>query len=281
MSPRTSTRSCCARSPSRSSPSPRDGPWQPCAAAMPRATSSVTTTNTNRRCRSSRGLAGRRHPVPVVLGAVRPAPLRGADRPPLSWREALRPVLPREAGVGREPPREPAPPPRDVLPPRAVPPRDEVPPREGVLPRAGSAPRDGAGPRNPTCSAERVCPAHPACPADAAAHAPDRCPRAAPSACPPPRRAVPAAVRRRAPAPPARRSPSAAATAAACWDAPRGPWPDRPAPTARGRPGHRAAGPPRAPRGTASPRNCRARRASRPSTRTPGWRRARRRRWPG
>ena len=50
---------------------------------MPSATSSVTTTNTKSRWRSSRGLAGRRVPVPVVRGpaaARRCCGARGASR---------------------------------------------------------------------------------------------------------------------------------------------------------------------------------------------------------
>lgn len=35
-------------------PESRAGPWQPWAAAIPRATSTVTVTNTTSRCRSSR-----------------------------------------------------------------------------------------------------------------------------------------------------------------------------------------------------------------------------------
>ena len=103
---------------------------------MPSATRRVTTTNTNSRCRSSRGLAGRR-PVPVVLGAGRPVPLRGAGRFPPPER-----VVFREAGVGRAPDREVGPPPRD-----GVPFRDGAGPREddGVPPRGAGVRCVGPG----------------------------------------------------------------------------------------------------------------------------------------
>ena len=72
--PDPSTPTEATRPPSKRAPSA--GPWHPCAAAIPSATIKVTTTNTTNRCRSSRGLAGRR-PVPVARGAAPRCPPRG------------------------------------------------------------------------------------------------------------------------------------------------------------------------------------------------------------